>query len=97
MCNREEYLDDRFNEITESNTYKMLKAITTISNNQKELEQKLEQSIAPKNEPLAQGPVNIFTPQYPQQVYKQSYRQNFRPQYQNYRPNYPLSAQLSSS
>ena len=28
MCNREEYFDDGFNEITESNTDKMLKAIT---------------------------------------------------------------------
>ena len=53
MCNREEYFDDGFNEITETNTDKMLKAITTISNNQKELEQKLEQRIAPKNEPLS--------------------------------------------
>ena len=81
MCNREEYLDDGFNEITESNTDKMLKAITVISNNQKELEQKLEQKVAPKNEPREQGPVNIFTHHYPQQVYRQSYRQNFRPQY----------------
>ena len=89
MCNREEYFDDGFNEITETNTDKMLKAITTISNNQKELEQKLEQRSAPKNEPSEQGPVNIFTPHYPQQAYRQSYRQNFRPQYQNYRPNYP--------
>ena len=89
MCNREEYFDDGFNEITETNTDKMLKAITTISNNQKELEQKLEQRSAPKNEQPEQGPVNIFTPHYPQKVYKQSYRQNFRPQYQNYRPNYP--------
>ena len=89
MCNREEYIDDGFNEITESNTDKMLKAIITISSNQKELEQKLEQRAAPKKEPSEQGPVNIFTPLYPQQVYKQSYRQNFRPQYQNYRPNYP--------
>ena len=48
MCNREEYFDDGFNEITESNTDKMLKAITVISNNQKELEQKLEQRTAPK-------------------------------------------------
>ena len=88
MCNREEYFDDGFNEITESNTDKMLKAITTISNNQKELEQKLEHSIAPNNEPSEQGPVNIFTPHYPQQVYKQSSRQKFRPQNQNYRPNY---------
>ena len=82
MCNREEYFDDGFNEITETNTDKMLKAITTISNNQKELEQKLEQRSAPKNEPPEQGPVNIFTPHYPQQVYRQSHRQNFRPQYQ---------------
>ena len=89
MCKREEYLDDGFNEITETNTDKMLKAITTISNNQKQLEQKLEQRSAPKNEPPEQGPVNIFTPHYPQQVYRQNYRQNFRPQYQNYRPNYP--------
>ena len=88
MCNREEYFDDGFNEITETNIDKMLKAIATISNNQKELEQKLEQRPAPKNEPSEQGPVNTFTPHYPQQVYKQSYRQNFRPQYQNYRPNY---------
>ena len=78
MCNREEYFDDGFNEITESNTCKMLKAMTVISNNQIVLEQK----IAPKSEP--QGPVNIFTPHYPQQVYRQSYRQIFRPQYQNY-------------
>ena len=77
MCNRKEYFDDGFNEITETNTDKMLKAITTISNNQKELEQKLEQTIAPKNEPPEQDPVNIFTPHYPQQVYKQSYRQNY--------------------
>ena len=89
MCNREEYFDDGFNEITETDTDKMLKAITNISNNQKELEQKLEQRSAPKNEPPEQGPVNIFTPHYPQQVYRQSHRQNFRPQYQNYRPNYP--------
>ena len=89
MCNREEFFDDGFNEITESNTDKMLKTITVISSNQKELEQKLEQRIAPKNQPSEQGPVNIFTPHYPQQVYRQSYRQNFRPQYQNYRPNYP--------
>ena len=82
MCNREEYFDEGFNEITESNTCKMLKAMTVISNNQIELEQK----VAPKNEP--QGPVNIFTPHYPQQVYRESYRQIFRPQYQNYRPNY---------
>ena len=68
----------------------MLKAITVISNNQKELEQQLEQKVAPKNEPSEQGPVNIFTPHYPQQIYRQSYRQNFRPQYQNYRPNYRL-------
>ena len=88
MCNREEYFDDGFNEITETNTDKMLKAITNISNNQKELEQKFEQRSAPKNEPSEQGLVNIFTPHYPQQVYKQSYRQNFRPQYHNYRPNY---------
>ena len=62
MCNREEYFDDGFNEITVSNTDKMLKAITTISNNQKELEQKLEQRqrTAYKNEPSEQGPVNIF-------------------------------------
>ena len=87
MCNREEYFDDGFNEITVSNTDKMLKAITTISNNQKELEQKLEQRqrTAYKNEPSEQGPVNIFTPHYP----KQSYRQNFRPQYKNFRPIYP--------
>ena len=71
MCNREEYFDDGFNEITESNTDKMLKAITVISNNQKELEQKLEQRTAAKNEPPEQGPVNIFTPHYPQQVYRQ--------------------------
>ena len=88
MCNREEYFDDGFNEITESNTDKMLKAITVLSNNQKEVEQKLEQKVAPKNKPPEQGPVNIFTPHYPQQVYRQSYRQNFRPQYQNYQPNY---------
>ena len=88
MCNREEYFDDGFNEITESNTDKKLKAITVISNNQKELEQKLKQRTAPKIEPSEQGPVKIFTPHYPQQVYRQSYRQNFRPQYQNYQPNY---------
>ena len=88
MCNREEYFDDGFNEITESNTDKMLKAITVISNTQKELEQKLEQKVASKNVPSEQGPVSIFTPHYPQQVYRQSYRQNFRPQYQNYQPNY---------
>ena len=88
MCNKEEYFDDGFNEITESNTDKMLKAITVISNNQKELEKKLLQKAASKNEPSEQGPVNIFTPHYPQQVYRQSYRQNFRPQYQNYQSNY---------
>ena len=88
MCNREEYFDDGFNEISESNTDKMLKAITLISNNQNELEQKIEQKVARKNEPPDQGPVNIFTPHYPQQIYRQSYRQNFRPQYQNYQPNY---------
>ena len=33
MCNREEYFDDGFNKITDSNTDKMLKAITVISNN----------------------------------------------------------------
>ena len=48
MCNREEYFDDGFNEITESNKDKMLKAITVISNNQKELGQKLEQKVAPE-------------------------------------------------
>ena len=88
MCNREEYIDDRFNEITESNTDKMLKAKTVISNNQKELEQKLEQKATPNNEQSEQGPANIFTPHYPQQVYRQSNRQKFRPQYQNYQPNY---------
>ena len=31
MCYREEYFDDGFSEITESNTDKMLKAITAIS------------------------------------------------------------------
>ena len=72
ICNREEYFDDGFNEITESNTDKMLKAITVISNNQKELEQKLEQKVASKNEPPQQSPVNIFTPHYPQQVCRQS-------------------------
>ena len=86
ICNIEEYFDDGFNEINESNTDKMLKAITVISNNQKEFEQKLEQKVAFKIEPSEQGPVTIFTPHYPQQVYKKSYRQNFRPQYQNYRP-----------
>ena len=55
MCNRGEYFDDGFNEITESNTDKILKAITVISINQKELEQKLEQKVAPKNEPPEQG------------------------------------------
>ena len=65
----------------------MLKAISVISNNQKKLEQKLGQRVASKIEPSEQGPVNFFTPHYPQQVYKHSYRQNFRPQYQNYRPN----------
>ena len=88
MCNREEYFDDGFNEMTESNTDKMLKAITVISKNQKEFEHRLEQKVAPKNEPPEPGPVNIFTPHYPQQVYRQSYRLNFRPQYQNYQPNY---------
>ena len=48
MCNREEYFDDGFIEITESNTDKMLKAITVISNNQKDLQQKLEQKVASK-------------------------------------------------
>ena len=61
ICNRKEHFDDGFNEITESNTDKMLKAITIISN-QKELEQKLDQKVAPKNETSEQGPVNIFTP-----------------------------------
>ena len=88
MCNREEYFDDGFSEITESITDKMLKAITVISNNQKEHEQKLKQRTAPKIAPSEQGPAIIFKPQYPQHVYKQSYRQNLRPQYQNYRPNY---------
>ena len=60
MCNREEYFEDGFNEITESNIDKMLKAITVISNNQKEVEQKLEQRVAAKNEPPEQGPVNIL-------------------------------------
>ena len=46
ICNREKYFVDGFNEITESNTDKMLKSLTVISNNQKELEQK----VAPKNE-----------------------------------------------
>ena len=41
MCNRKEYFDDGFNEISESNTDKMLKAITVISNNQKELSRNL--------------------------------------------------------
>ena len=41
MCNREEYFDDGFNEITESNTDKMLKARIVVSNNQRELEQKV--------------------------------------------------------
>ena len=81
MCNRGEYFDDGFNEITESNTDKMLKAITAISNNQKEVEQKLEQKEAPKNEASEQSPVNIFTPHYLQQVYRHIYRPNFRPQY----------------
>ena len=66
----------------------MLKAITVISNNQNEFEQKLEQKVATKNEPSEQSPVNIFRPHYPQQVYRQGYRQNFRPLYQNYQPNY---------
>ena len=90
MCNREEYFDDGFNEITESNTDKMLKAITVNSNNQKELEQKLKQKVAPQIEASEQGPVNIFTPHYPQpqQIYRQNYRPNYRPQYQNYQPNY---------
>ena len=83
MCNGEEYFDDGFNEITESNTDKMLKAITVISNNHKELEQKLEQYVAPKNKPSEQGPVNIFTPHFPQQVYRQSYRPNYCPQNKN--------------
>ena len=68
MCNREKYFGDGFNELTESNTVKMLKAITAISNNQKELEQKLEQKVAHKNEASEQGPVNIFTSHYPQPV-----------------------------
>ena len=71
MSNREEYFGDGFNEITESNTDKMLKAKTFISKNQKELEQKFEQRVAPKNEPSEQGPVNSFTPHYPQQTYRQ--------------------------
>ena len=62
----------------------MLKAITVISNNQKEL----EQIVAPKNEASEQGPVKIFRPHYPQQINRQSYKPNFRPQYQNYQPNY---------
>ena len=65
MCNRKEYFDDGFSEITESNTDRKLKAITVISNNQKELEQTLEQKAVPKNEPPEQGPVKIFTPPYP--------------------------------
>ena len=40
MCNKEEYFDDGFNEITESNIDQILKAINVISINQKELEQK---------------------------------------------------------
>ena len=63
MCNREEYFDDEFNEITESNTDKMLKATTVISVNQKfELKEKLEQKVAPKNGASEQNSVNIFTP-----------------------------------
>ena len=54
MCKREEYFDDGFNEITESNTDKMLKAITVISNNQKELEQKLEQHLKLSHQNKAQ-------------------------------------------
>ena len=42
MCNREEYFDNGFNKITKSNTDKMLKATTVISNNQKKFEQNLE-------------------------------------------------------
>ena len=42
MCNREEYFDDGFNEITD----KMLKAITANSNNQNELEQKQKHRVA---------------------------------------------------
>ena len=87
MCNREEYFGDRFNEITESNTDEMLKAINVLSNNQKKLEQKLDQRVAPKNEASEQGSVNFLTPHYPQQVYRQSYRANYRPKYQNYQPN----------
>ena len=49
MCNREEYFGDRYNEIAETNTEKMLKAISVISNIQKKLEQKLAQKTAPKN------------------------------------------------
>ena len=48
MCNREEFFDDGLNEITESKTDKMLKAITVTSNNQKELEPKLEQKVVLK-------------------------------------------------
>ena len=88
MCNREEYFDDGFNEITETNTDKMSKAITLKSNNLIEIEPKIEQKVVSKIEISEQGPVNIFTPYYPQQVYRQSYRQNFRPQYQNHQPNY---------
>ena len=54
MCNREEYFDDGFNEITETNTDKMLKAIATLSNNQKELEQKLEQHLKMSHQNKAQ-------------------------------------------
>ena len=35
ICNREEYFDDGFNEITETNTDKVLKAITVISKKSK--------------------------------------------------------------
>ena len=87
MCNREEYFDDGFNEITESKTNKILKAITVTSNNRKELAPNLGQKVAPKNEASQQGPVIIFAPYCPQEVYRQSYRSNFFPQYQNYQPN----------
>ena len=49
MCNREECFDEGFNEITETNTDKMLKAITVISNNQKELSRETQLKMSQQN------------------------------------------------
>ena len=58
----------------------MLKAIIVISINP-ELEQKLEQKVAPNVVPQEQGPVNFFTAHYPQQLYSQNCSPNYCPQY----------------